>query len=161
MITNYMSPLEFRVAIKRLPSVEFFIQRAAIPGISSTAAEQPTPFNKTFHTSDELMFNNLDLTFIIDEQMTNFMEIFNWIQAATFPRHFGEFKDLVESPEGLSSDISIQILNSHKRPSIELQFVNCFPISLTDVILDTTQTDIVYPEVTATFQYDTYSIRTY
>lgn len=158
MITNYLSPLEFRVAVKRLPNVEFFIQRTSIPGISVSPVEIPTPFNKTFQTPDKVTFNNLDLSFIIDENMGNYLEIFNWITAIGFPRDFNQYKQIRESDEGTTSDITIQILNSHKNLNLEAKFINCFPISLSEVTLDTTQSDVVYPEASATFQYDSFTI---
>ncbi len=159
MITNYMSPLEFRVIIQRLPNVEFFIQRAAIPGISGQPVVTQTPFNPIFSTPDKLTYSNLDLTFIIDENMQNYLEIYNWLTGIAFPRNFNEFKQIQESPEGLESDITIQILNSHKNLNLEAKFINCFPVSLSDVVLDTTQQDIVYPEATASFQYQSFSIQ--
>lgn len=158
MITNYLSPLEFRVAIKRLPNVEFFIQRTSIPGISADPAELPSPFNKTFQTPDKMTFNNLDLSFIIDENMGNYLEIFNWISGIASPRDFNQYKRISESDEGTISDITIQILNSHKNLNLEAKFINCFPISLSDINLDTTQSDVVYPEATATFAYDSFTI---
>lgn len=159
MITNYLSPIEFRVAVKRLPNVEFFVQRTAIPSISAGPVEVPNPFNKTFFTQDKLSFSNLELTFIVDEQMNNYLEIYQWINDISFPRSFDEFKRVNESQDSLQSDISIQILTSHKNASLEFQFVNCFPIALSDVLLDTTQTSIIPVEVTATFQYDSFSIK--
>jgi hypothetical protein len=159
MITNYLSPLEFRVSIKRLPAVEFFVQRTTIPSISAQPVEVPNPFTKTFRTPDKLTYNNLDLTFIIDENMQNYLEIYNWISDLAFPRDYNEFKRISESQEGLVSDITIQILNSHKNLNLEAKFINCFPISISDVVLDTTQQDVTYPEATASFQYDSFSIR--
>lgn len=158
MISNYLSPLEFRVAIKRLPNVEFFVQRTSIPSISAQPVAMPSPFNKTFQGPDELQFSNLDLTFIIDENMSNYLEIFSWLNGITAPRNFNEYKTIEDSEYGLQSDITIQILNSHKNLNLEAKFLNCFPISLSEIALDTTQSDVVYPEATATFQYDSFSI---
>ena len=159
MINNYLSPLEFRVAIKRLPAVEFFVQRAMLPSISAQPVEVPNPFNRTFNTPDKLNFSPLDLTFVIDENMQNYLEIRNWINDITAPRNFNEFKRIADSQEGLESDITIQILNSNKNLNLEAHFVNCFPISISDVMLDTTAQDVTYPEATATFSYESFSIK--
>jgi hypothetical protein len=158
MITNYFSPLEFIVSVKRLPHVEFFTQRTQIPGISAQPIEKPNPFNRTFQTPDKLTYNNFEFSFIIDEKMNNYIEVYNWIKGITFPQRFDQFKQINESKEGLISDISIIALNSNKNPSIEISFKNCFPIGLSEVTLDTTSSDIIYPQATATFQYDYYEI---
>jgi len=76
----------------------------------------------------------------------------------TFPENHEQFRDINESEEGLYSDIRLQIMNSKKNPNIELNFTNCFPINLSDVSLDITQQDVIYPEASVTFQYDTFRI---
>jgi hypothetical protein len=159
MITNYLSPLEFRVSILRLPNVSFFVQRTSLPSVSTSPVETPTPFNKIYQTPDKLTYSNLDLTFIVDEHMENYLEIYNWINDISFPRDFREYKQIKESEAGTTSDITLHILNSHKNGNIEVTYINCFPISLSEITMDTTQQDVVYPEVTATFQYDSFSIR--
>lgn len=158
MITNYFSPLEFIVTVKRLPHVEFFTQRTQIPGVSATPVEKPNPFNVMYETPDKLRYNNFEFSFIIDEKMNNYLEIYNWIKGITFPQNFGQYKDINESSEGRISDISVLVLNSSKNPSINITYRNCFPITLSDVTLDTTSSDLIYPEATVTFQYDYYEI---
>jgi hypothetical protein len=158
MITNYLSPLEFKAVIKRMPNVQFFIQRATIPSITQSAVEIGSPFNKMFHSGDKLQYSNFDFTFIVDERMSNYLEVFNWMKGQTFPEAYEQYSNLKNSEDGIYSDITIQILNSHKNADIQVNFKNCFPISLSDIVLDTTQQDVVYPEVTATFQYDYFDI---
>lgn len=158
MITNYFSPLEFIVTIKRLPNIEFFTQRTQIPSVSANPVEKPTPFNMMYETPDKLRYDNLNFSFIIDEKMNNYLEIYNWIKGITFPQNYDQFKAINESKEGRFSDISVVVLNSNKNPSIKITYKNCFPIALSEITLDTTQSDLIYPEATATFQYDYYEI---
>jgi hypothetical protein len=159
IVPNYLSPLEFRISIKRLPNVQFFTQRSMIPSINVSPVIQPTRFNPVYRTSDNVNYGNLDLTFIIDEDMKNYLEIFNWIISSTFPENHNQFRSIANSEEGLFSDISVLVMNSKKNSNIEISYNNCFPISLSDVSLDTTQNDVIYPEATATFSYDTFSIK--
>lgn len=158
MITNYLSPLEFKAVIKRLPNVQFFVQRTTIPSISQNAVEIQTPFNKTYHGADKLQYSNFEFTFIVDERMENYLEVFNWMKGITFPENYSQFKNIKDSENGIYSDVTVQILNSHKNADIEITYVNCFPIALSDIVLDTTQSDVIYPEVTATFQYDYFNV---
>ena len=158
MITNYLSPLEFIITIKRLPSVEFFTQRTSIPGISVNPIEHPTPFKPTFEGGDRLNYDDLNLSFIVDEGMANYLEIFNWIKGYSFPENFDQYKNLTASQNALKSDISVKVLNSHKNPSMLIDYRDCFPVSLSEVTLDTTQTDVIYPEATVTFRYNYFDI---
>ena len=158
MVPNYFSPLEFRVAIKRLPNVEFFTQQSSIPNISTSPIVKPTRFNPVFQTPDNITYSNLDLVFIIDEDMNNYVEIFDWIVGSAFPSNHSQYEKIQNTVEGLFSDITITIMNSKKNSNILVKYKNCFPISLSDVQLNVTDTDVTYPQATATFQYDTFTI---
>ena len=158
MITNYLSPLEFELSIKRLPGVEFFLQRASIPNISSNPTETPSPFNRLYTTGDKLTYGELSISFIIDESMSNYLEIYNWMEGYSSPQNFDQYKNLDGSDQGVFSDITLLIKNSHKNPNIQVLYKDCFPTSLSDVQLDTTQNDIVYPEATVGFQYNYFKI---
>jgi hypothetical protein len=158
MITNFLSPLEFIVTVKRLPNIQFFTQRATIPSVNIQPINKPTPFKTIFETGDNITYSELNLSFIVDEDMNNYIEVFNWLKGLSFPENFGQFKNLKESEDGTRSDISVLVKNSHKNPSVLINYYDCFPISLSEVLLDTTQSDIIYPEATATFQYNYFSI---
>jgi hypothetical protein len=161
-VPNYLSIVEFRVVIKRLPHVEFFTQQSLIPSISTTPITYPTRFNPAFQQGSKVAFSNLDLTFIVDEDMNNYMEIFRWMIGYAFPNDHEQYKEIKNDRDltkGLFSDISVLIMNSKKNANIEITYQNCFPINLGDVQLNTTESDVTYPQVTATFQYDTFNIR--
>ena len=158
MIPNFMSPLEFVVSVKRLPNVQFFTQSVNIPGVSLQFIEQPNPFKPIPVPGDKISYGDLPLSFIIDESMNNYIEVFNWMKGITFPDNYDQYKDLKNSEYGILTDISIVVMNSHKNPNIEIQFQDCFPVSLSDVTLDTTQTDIVYPQATVTFTFKSFTI---
>lgn len=161
MITNYFTPLEFQVNVKRLPNVEFFVQRAIIPSVSGNPAIIPTPFNRLTFTPDKLQYAPLELTFIIDERMLNYMEVLNWIKGNTFPERYEQYKTQAQSEDGTESDITIVAMNSNKNPMIKINFTNCAPTGLSDVVLDTTASDVMYPTATVTFSYDYFNVTPY
>lgn len=161
MITNYFTPLEFQVNIKRLPNVEFFIQKVVIPSVSGNPAIMPTPFNPLHYTPDKLQYSPLELVFIIDENMNNYIEVLKWIKGNTFPEKYQQHYNQVKKEGGVESDITILMLNSHKNPIIQVNFTNCAPISLSDVVLDTTTPDIIYPTATVVFSYDYFNVSPY
>jgi hypothetical protein len=158
MITNYLSPLEFIVIVKRLPNVQFYTQRTIIPNISVAPIEYSTPFKPVYQTGDRLQYSELNFTFILNEDMSNYIEIYDWMKGTSFPENFNQYKQLEESNNGIKSDISIKILNSNKNPTIQVDYYDCFPTDLSEITLDTTQTDVVYPEATATFRYNYFTI---
>lgn len=159
MITNYMSPLEFIVTVKGLPNVEFFTQRATIPSISLVPVERANPFKTLYEPGDRITYSELNLSFIVDEQMNNYIEVLNWMKGVTFAENFDQYKNVNEDGGGIVSDISVVVKNSHKNPSIVVDYFDCFPISLSEIQLDTTQQDLTYPEATVVFQYNYFDIK--
>lgn len=158
MNTNFLQNIEFEVSIKRLPYVEFYTQKISLPSISTSPVEQANPMNKLFHSADKVEYSNLELSFIIDEDLYNYFELFKWLHDLAFPQENHQFKNINESEEGLYSDITLLLKNSNKRTNTLVSFTNCFPIQLSEIQLDTTQQDIQYPEASATFQYDYFGI---
>lgn len=159
MHTNYLSPVGFKINVKRLPNVEFFTQKLTVPGITAGAPETPTPLSNIYNVGDRLVYQELDLSFIIDENMENYRECLNWMESITSTEDLAQYRNLARSDEGIVSDISITIMNSHKNANILFTFLNCFPVSLTGVPLDVTSPDVFYPEASMTFRYDRFTFQ--
>jgi hypothetical protein len=56
------------------------------------------------------------------------------------------------------SDGTLTIQNSNKNSSINIFFMDLFPIDLTELMFDSTGGDVDYLEATATFSYRRYKI---
>lgn len=157
---NYLSPVEFRFAIQRLPYVTFFTQNVSLPGVSINPVEMPTPFKKLYFSGDQLTYDQFQVTFRVNENMDNYLEIYNWMVGLAFPDNFQQFANLDATQEGPYSDATLLIMNSGKTANIQYKLKNIFPINLSSIELDTTAGDIVYVTATATFQIGSYSIET-
>ena len=92
---DYASPTQFRFGIHQLPKVEFFAVSATIPAIALSDVLIPTPFKSIPMMGDQLTFDNLTITYIVDEHLENFLSIHEWMTAIGFPKNrkqFSEFK---------------------------------------------------------------------
>jgi hypothetical protein len=158
MITNYLSPQSFIVSIDRLPNVEFFTQKVNIPDVSGSPQQTNTPLGLIYDSPSQLSYSDLDITFIIDEDMKNYLEILNWLEGMGSPNTTNQYKSLAASEAGVESDITIVINNNHKNPNIHFKFKDCFPVSISSVSLDVTSTDTTFAEVTATFRYTNFTV---
>src|SRR5690606_103637 len=49
---NFLSPLGFHFSVRKLPNVNFFVQRVRIPSISLPPADTPNPFVKIPYSGD-------------------------------------------------------------------------------------------------------------
>ena len=84
-----------------------------------------------------------------------------------FPESVQEFRDLkkenILGPNGLNnddiySDGNLQILSSNLVPKFQVVFEDLFPVSLSTMSFDATDTDIVYFTADASFKYTIYNL---
>lgn len=159
---NFLSPLGFKFILLKAPAVEYFIQSINIPSLALGTANVPTPFVRMPFAGDHLEFGELSVSFKIDEDMKNYLEIYNWMKGLGFPDNFNQYKaiDSTTTNDGIYSDATLVILTSSKNPNMEIRFKNMFPVNLDPVQFDTTQTDVEYVSTTATFKYQSFDIIT-
>ena len=155
---NYLSPIEFRFLIKRLPYTEFFTQSANVPGLSISAIERATPFKTLYFSGDNVTFNEFTVNVRVDENMNNYQEIFNWIVGLSFPDNFDQYANL-SAGDGIYSDATLMIMTSGKNPNIQIVYKDIFPTSLGDIQLNTTSGDVDYATCDITFKIGSYEIR--
>lgn len=158
MITNYLSPLSFTVMIDRLPNVEFFTQKVMIPGVTGNPVQTEVPLGRIFNVPQTLSYGDLDISFIVDEDLKNYLEILNWLEGIASPETTNQYQNLASSEDGIKSDITVLVNNSHKNPNHHFKFKDCFPVGITSLSFDVTQTEPTPIEVTATFRYTNFTV---
>ena len=82
---DYASPTQFKFGIHQLPKVEFFTLSANVPGISADTVTQPTPYKDIPIVGDKLTYENLSITFLVDEYLENYISLHNWMTGIGFP----------------------------------------------------------------------------
>ena len=164
---NFLSPTGFKFGLKRSPGVAFFCNQANIPSLDLGVAEQPSYLKDIPLPGDKMQFGDLNLRFLVDEDLVNFMEIQNWMRGLGFPESLAEFNDLKnqailgpmgKSTEDVYSDGTLQILSSNLIPKFQVVFNDLFPYSLSTVTFDATDTDIEYFTAEVGFKYTIYDI---
>jgi hypothetical protein len=160
---NFLSPLGFKFSIQKLPHTNFFVQKANIPGLKfGSIPEQANPFVSIPLTGDHLLYNEFTITFRVDEDMMNYLEIHRWIRGLGFPDNQNEYSAIADEDRflggGIKSEASLIITTNGKNPNIECVYNDAFPISLSDITFDTTDDSVSYIEATATFRYTKYEI---
>jgi hypothetical protein len=159
---NFLNPLNFQFQLKRAPNINFFIQKVTLPSITVPEIEIPTMFNYIPIAGNKLSYGELEITFKVDEDFANYLELHNWIRALTHPEKFEEYADIAKNPtytgQGVGSDISLIVLNSLKNPNFEVTFRSAYPISLSNIEFDTTLDDVQYVTCSASFRYMLYDI---
>lgn len=161
---NMLSPLGFSFSIKKTPDMNFFVQNVTLPGIQLGETQMPTPFKSIPIYGDHITYGDLQVTFKVNEDLSNYRMIFDWITGIGFPDSYSQHKDLVDSAlpgsgEGIESDAVLTILSSSMNPVIIVDIKDLFPISLTDLEFNSRDTQVEYIEATATFKFLNYTFR--
>ena len=180
------SPTQFKFQILKLPKVEYFCTAVNLPGLSLNTVQQPTPLADIPLPGEKLSFGDLEMTFMVDENLENYQEISGWLFGLGFPKSRTQFANLVEAakdrfptngkdsqttdagkvkygaqPIGpVFSDATLNILSSKNRANIEVRFNNVFPVSLSGLQFTQQATDVDYLSATVTFQYKLYEFAT-
>ena len=159
---NFLSPLNFKFQIKKAPHVNFFIQKVNIPSINLSPAIASNPFVNIPLPGEHLTYGELDITFKVDEDLQNYLEIHNWITGLGKPEDFAQYKAIADKKEwtgeGIFSDISVMVLSSTKSANYEIVYVDGYPVSLSGLEFNTVDSDVNYVTATATFKYTYYNI---
>ena len=165
---NFLSPTGFKFTLKRAPKVAFFGNAANIPAISMGTAIQPTYLKDIDVPGDKVQFEDFTFRFLVDENLENYMEIYNWIRGLGYPESLGEvykwqqntenFTQPKNSELNLFSDATLQILTSKENPNFKVMFQDMFPTELSTLNFDATSEDIQYFTADVTFKYTIYNI---
>ena len=180
---DYASPTQFRFGIHQLPKVEFFTVSANLPGVSVPTTTLATPFTDISIMGEKTEFENLSISFIVDEYLENYITLHNWLTGIGFPKsrsQFSTFRDVTsdtpDSQKGVSTDIGdvkqstpdkamysdafLMILSNKNNPIVEVNFHNVYPISLSALDFSQSATDVEYMTASAEFAYQIYEITT-
>ena len=161
---NLLSPVGFKLTLNTKRKIDFFSNTATIPALTLGTALQTTPLRNIDVPGDELLYDDFQIEFLVDEDLVNYMVVHNWLTGLGFPESYQEFKTLTPDPEQQKDDKlqyvdgSLHILNSNLRDIAVVKFQDLFSVSLTGLEFRATDDDINYFTASATFKYMMYNI---
>jgi hypothetical protein len=137
----------------------FTVQRAVIPGIALGSSPVPGMLLETQYPGDQLDFQNFSVTFLVQENLDNYLQMYFWILGLGFPSSFNQFNAInnagvvvdpnvgllndastqrFKSKYNVTSDIMLTIYDAQNNVIATITFINAFPITLSPIELDTT-----------------------
>ena len=161
---NFLAPVGFKFTLSKYPKVSFFSNTARIPDISLGTAIESTYLKDIDIPGEKLTYGELNVRFLVDENLENYMKIHNWLTTLGYPETTEQYKTGTTSDDGIRdtdivfSDASLHILNSNYRDTAIVKFSNLFPIALSSLEFEATDTDIQYFTADVTFKYTIYDI---
>ncbi len=165
---NFLAPTGFKFSLKRSPAAAFFCNQANIPSMDLGVAEQPSYLRDIPTPGDKIDFGDLSIRFLVDEDLVNYMELQRWIRGLGYPESLKEFDDLEKEAiitpsfgnkgDDIYSDGTLQILSSNLVAKFNVNFKDLFPVSLSTITFDATDTDIEYFTADVSFKYTIYNL---
>jgi len=189
-VLDYATQTQWRLAFNRIPKTTWFCTAANIPGIQLGESSYATPMADMFITGDKLTFETLNITFLVDEELQNYREIWDWLVGIGAPKHHPQWTETLSKGDGLTttfnaigsddemtvrdasvtkatsteknlySDANLIIYSSKNTPKVEVLFKDMFPTSLSGLDYSQDATDVEYFKATATFRYMYYEFAT-
>ena len=172
-VYNYLRPNAFRFSIKDLPNVAYSCQSANLPSLNLGFAVQPTPFLDIPRIGDKNTFGDFTIRFLISEDMSNYLELFEWLIALGFPNNYNQYKSFTGDrlsrfpfyknsrgdTESLAlSDGTLTILDSNNVPKTNIILKDLFPVSVEALDFDVTSSAVEYFVGIASFKYTSFTI---
>ena len=161
---NFLTGVGFKFTLGKYPKIDFFSNSARIPELSLDTAVQPTYLKNIDVPGEKLTYGDFTLRFLVDENMENYISVYNWLNGLGFPEETAQFRELTTDISGTRdlkqgfSDGTLRILNSNFNEVAKVKFKDLFPVSLTSLDFDATSTDVSYFTAEATFKYTIYEL---
>ena len=162
---NFLSPIGFVFLLDKARKASFLCQRASIPEISLVDIAIPTRGFVKVPLEGNITYSTLNIDFIVDEDLRNYMEIHNWIRAIGTPDNVVERRDWINANSDIItqdakvSDGTFQVLNNNNIANFDVVFKDMFPTQLSTLDFNVTTTDNDFLTASVTFQYLLYEIR--
>ena len=132
---NFLNPINFRFVLHRAPTLNFFVIDASLPNVNLEPIYQATPFIPIPKPSTKLSYGKFNMTFKVDEDFVNYQEIYDWMSHLGLSEGFPDYANNVDKEtnatgRGPVCDASLIVLDSSKKPNIEIRIRDMFPSNL-------------------------------
>lgn len=151
---NFLSVGGFQLVLNKCPKVDFLCNRANLPGMALGVANQSTWLRDIPVPGDKIKYQDFTVSFIVDENLENYLQIYEWITQLGYPESYQQLADLKQE----RSDATLLILNSNYQTAGKIKFRDLFPVELSGIPFDATIQQQEYFTASATFKYTMFDV---
>ena len=181
---DYSQQNQFKVYFPIFPTTEWFVTRATVPGISLGQAQVPTPLTNVQFVGEKVEFSSFDMSFIVDEKLDNYMEMYTWAKNIGFPHSHNQFNatarpygpsierkvnrpprdrridtDVVNKfDRDLYTDITMTILSSKNNAVALVTMYDAFPVALSALEYSQQESDTIYQTCDVSFAFTWFDV---
>lgn len=149
----------FLFTLDRIPQLNFRVISFEIPTISIPPVVASFPGMSVPYSGATEEFEDLVLEFIVDDNMLNYEEIYNWITQQKFAVGADEFTPKNDKEKPFYSDGNLVVMDNASNPNRVFVFKNMFPISLGAIRFNTTVSEPQEVQCSVTFKYTYFEMK--
>ena len=156
---SFLSNNKFEFVLDRMPYLTFLVQAINLPSVSLTNTSVATPAVTLSIPGNIMLFNQVVISFILDEDMNSWFEIYDWMVQLGNPEgsnKIGKLTGRVGSNTNIYSDASLLIKTNSNNPRRKITFHDMYPVDLGEIPFTTTDTSQEFQTTTVTFNYTYY-----
>ena len=159
--TNFLQPTKYLLTFDRIRTTQYFCQSVNLPGVSLGEVNRATPFLDMYSPGTKLSYELLNVEFILDEKLQGWKNLYDWFLTMADPDGFEKRDGSRELQNNKHlSDATLSILSGLNNTLIRIHYTNVFPLSISDIKFDSTQSADTIMTATATFRYQSYKYLT-
>lgn len=149
--TNLAKGTNYKLEISNLPGTVFWVTTCNIPSITVNETTVAHPMHgNAYVPSTTQTYSPFTVTFLVNENYDNYMELYNWFQAQA-----GKFEDRKPESE-LMVDATLHILTNNKNAStIKFTFHDLFPTNIGDLAFNNESAEPILTDASFQFTYMT------
>ena len=155
---SFLSNNKFDFVLKRIPNFTFLVQGVNLPGLTLQSSSINTPFSAVSIPGNQITFGSLSLTFMVDEDMQSWYELYNWIVQLGNPKGYNKVGTLTGKPGSVTSttsDATLYVKTNSNNPNFQFNYIDVYPTELGEMTFATTDNQ-EFITSTATFNYGYY-----
>ena len=151
---NLAKSTNYRLNIHVLPETQFWLTTCTLPSLNTSEVSIPDPvYGNRYTPSNTQQVAPMTVTFLVDEDYSNYMEIIALMHKASGPDLSKRFKP----GEATGSDGSLHILSNNKNVSdVVFTFHNLFPTVLGELQLTNEATEPLVTDLELQYDYMSY-----
>jgi hypothetical protein len=140
---NELRDINFKMVLDDLPNVEYYTQDVSLPAMSLDAPRMASPYIDWQTGGSKMSFEPLNLTFIVDEDLKNVVELYKWMYKI----------QLTNEPEKYFKSSTLHILDGNKETTTRIYFRNMIITNVSGFQLSSKSSEATPIDTTVSFVY--------
>ena len=152
---NFLQQVNFKLTIQRpsFTNLEYYCTSVNLPSVTMGEVKDNYRNQQGYFPGDTLAYDTLRLKFMVDENMANYTEAYNWMLLNATPNQIP-----TDSAPPSRSDLILSVLTSKNTFNKQFQFRDAFPTSIGELAFNAQAQSVEYISCEMTLRFNNFVI---